>query len=127
MKHLEMILSLLAVVGCAGILFSTVLVTQNSELREENLRLQERLNERQVCPDVMVTCDCPEYEEGYEDAEWVQGCDNLEIPWEELQDLCVGVNGCDKPQAACDPSEMSQKDLEIICAEWSTYGYIPGC
>ena len=54
------------------------------------------------CPAVAVTCVCHEYDEGWDDAQYAEGCD---------------------------PSltELPIDDLRLICAELDEYGYVPGC
>jgi hypothetical protein len=75
-------------------------------LEQEKEELHEQLHEAHAAPDrctpVHVTCECPDYEEGWEDSQYAEGCD---------------------PRA----SEFSMDDLEIMCAEFDVHGYIPGC
>jgi hypothetical protein len=49
---------------------------------------------------VEVTCVCPDYEEGWDDAEYVSGCT---------------------------PEEIDLETLEAMCDEVETFGYIPHC
>lgn len=71
-----------------------------NEVLENELR--EVLRSRSRCEPVQVTCTCPDYEEGWEDAQYVDGCDPA---WDE----------------------MSADDLRLICSELETYGYVPSC
>lgn len=75
------------------------------ELEKKNDDLEGQLHsalvsQSQQCPPVAVTCVCPDYEEGWEDAQHADGCDTEEI---ELE------------------------DLRHMCAELETFGYVPGC
>jgi len=68
-----------------------------------NSDLRQRLDQSEAEPSsVMVTCVCPEYEEGWDDAVSAQGCDP----------------GFD---------ETPIEDLRLICAELDAFGYVPGC
>jgi hypothetical protein len=49
---------------------------------------------------VELTCVCQDYEDGWEDAEYVSGCENEELDLEEI---------------------------EAMCAEFEEFGYAPGC
>jgi hypothetical protein len=86
----------------AGAVFHDLHASAELErLRFDNDRLRDELSRRSVDPiPVVVTCECPEYEEGWEDAEFVEGCAPEEISVEELRDMC--------------------SDLE-------EYGYVPDC
>jgi len=78
------------------------LQTQVDHLKTQNTQLHESLQTQAECPMVNVVCECPEYDEGWDDAQYAEGCD---------------------PRA----SEMSIEDLQVMCAEIETYGYVPGC
>jgi hypothetical protein len=54
------------------------------------------------CADVHVVCECPAYEEGWNDAEYAEGC----IPTEP---------------------ELSEEDIRGMCNELEEYGYVAGC
>ena len=125
MKRLDFMPVVLAL---SALVLAAYVGVMNAELKEENRALQGKLLEEQsepVCPDVYLTCDCPDYEEGFEDGEWVQGCENWEIPLEDLQIMCSGFESC-KPQV-CDPVNMSHQDLTLLCDEFDSYRDIPGC
>lgn len=76
------------------------------QLEADKVELHEQLHEAQSAPDrctpVQVTCVCPEYDEGWEDAQFAEGCD---------------------PSL----SEMPIEELRVICDELEGYGYVPGC
>jgi hypothetical protein len=74
--------------------------TERDLVEQQNLELREILRTRAACTPVQVSCVCPEYEEGWDDAEFAEGCD---------------------------PAGIAIEDLELICAEFSEYGYIPSC
>ena len=115
-----------AIVSCLFLIMATWVALQNADLKEENRHLRDQLDNQQVCPEVRVTCDCPAYEEGFEDCEFVQGCDNFEMPYEDFQMMCSGFNDFDGTQA-CDPADIPPEELRVICAEFDMYGYVPGC
>jgi hypothetical protein len=69
-------------------------------VRYENAALQEKLQPQVACAPVHVTCECPDYDEGWEDSEYMEGCE---------------------------PEELDVEDLRVICDELNQYGYIPGC
>lgn len=69
-------------------------------VQHENAQLHERLHEQVTCAPVHVTCDCPDYEEGWDDAEYVEGCN---------------------------PEEFSVEDFQVMCDDLNQYGYVPGC
>jgi hypothetical protein len=74
-----------------------------AQLSFTNSDLRHRLEQRTIeCPAVQVTCVCPEYDEGWDDAQFAEGCD---------------------------PSftQMGIDDLRLICDELDDYEYIPGC
>lgn len=102
-------------------------VIQYMGLEDEAATLRGKLEGTQeVPPEIRVTCECPAYEEGFDDCEFVQGCDNFEMPYEDFRTMCSGFNDCDDLQA-CDPAEIPHEDLKVICAEFDMYGYVPGC
>jgi len=76
------------------------LQTQLEDSRTENAQLRESLPTQMACAPVQVTCVCPEYEEGWDDAEFAEGCD---------------------------PAEIELEQIELICAELDEYGYVPRC
>jgi hypothetical protein len=78
------------------------LQTQLQVSRMENLQLRETLRSQVTCAPVQVTCECPDYEEGWGDALFAEGC-----PTED-----VGID---------------LEQIELICAELDEYGYVPGC
>jgi len=80
------------------------LQVQIEGLQYRNGQLHERLQvQPQIeCPNVSVTCECPEYDEGWDDAQFSEGCDP-------------------------DINEMGIDELRIICDDLDSYGYIPGC
>jgi hypothetical protein len=71
-------------------------------LQADVVDLQEKLADREVCPDVHVTCNCPEYEEGWDDAEFAEGCTADSFTYSELETMCAdlmyaepeGIPGC---------------------------------
>ena len=71
-------------------------------IEKENVALKIKPWTPMSCPTVQVTCECPEYEEGWDDAQFAEGCD-------------PSVN------------EMAIDDIKLICAELDEYGYVPGC
>jgi len=74
-----------------------------AQLSITNSDLRQRLEQRSIeCPAVQVTCVCPEYDEGWEDAQFAEGCDS-------------------------DMTELPIDDLRLICDDLDDYGYIPGC
>ena len=74
-----------------------------AQLSITNSDLRQRLEQRSIeCPAVQVTCFCPEYDEGWEDAQFAEGCDS-------------------------DMTELPIDDLRLICDDLDDYGYIPGC
>jgi len=74
-------------------------------LEKEKEDLYEQLHEVRAdparCAPVHVTCECPEYDEGWEDAQHAEGCE---------------------PQL-----EMSIDGLRIMCDDLDMYEYEPGC
>lgn len=74
------------------------------ELETKNDVLESQLREGLVgaCSPVHVTCECPDYEEGWDDAQHAEGCD-------------PGV------------SDMSFEDLALVCDQLEEYGYVPSC
>lgn len=75
------------------------------ELEQKNDALESQLHAALVsqaseCAPVQVTCECPDYEEGWQDAEYVEGCET---------------------------EEFSVEDLRHMCEELKTFGYVPGC
>jgi hypothetical protein len=74
-----------------------------AQLSITNSDLRQRLEQRSIeCPAVQVTCVCPEYDEGWEEAQVAEGCDP-------------------------DMTELPIDDLRLICDDLDDYGYIPGC
>jgi len=75
------------------------------DLEDRNADLEKQLHEtllRQpvACTPVEIVCECPDYEEGWDDAEYVSGCD---------------------------PEGIDVETLEVLCSELETYGYVPHC
>lgn len=88
-----------------GLIMATVIVdlgTRNDALEEHVADLERRLRDAKAprCPDVLVTCECPDYEEGWEDAEFAEGCD---------------------------PDPIGIDELRAMCSELEAYGYVPDC
>ena len=96
-KPVQIIL-LVLVVALAAVGWN--LQTQLQAVRADNAQLREALRTQVACAPVEVTCVCPEYEEGWDDAEFAEGCDPAGIPID---------------------------DLEFICAELEEFGYVPRC
>lgn len=71
---------------------------QNPPLEKQQLR--EILRSQMTCAPVRVICECPSYDEGWEDALFVEGCD---------------------------PDAVSLGDVELLCSEFNEYGYAPHC
>lgn len=86
------------------VIFALTLHIQQLERDKEELHQQ--LHESHMAPDrctpVHVTCECPEYDEGWDDAQFAEGCD---------------------PSV----TEMDIDDLRILCDELDSSQYIPGC
>ena len=80
------------------------LQTKNDLLQHRNDELHEMIQKpaQLECPMVAVTCACPEYDEGWEDAQHAIGCDP-------------------------DINEMDLDVLQNICEELDSYGYVPHC
>jgi len=81
----------------------TIWTFRMHELEDRNNVLEQQLHEsllRQSQEPVQVTCVCPEYDEGWDDAEYVSGCD---------------------------PEEIDIEMLEGMCSELETFGYVPRC
>ena len=78
------------------------LQVQNELLQHRNDQLRELVQPQVACAPVHVTCECPEYDEGWDDAQFAEGCDP-------------------------DMTEMDIDALRIVCEELDSYGYIPGC
>jgi len=77
------------------------------KLQDDNDVLEAQLHEALLhqggsCAPVQVTCECPEYDEGWEDAQFMEGCDP-------------------------DMGEIPIEDLQVMCADLENYEYIPGC
>lgn len=91
-----------------GVLVATVFmmgwmgVLQHSlqQAEAENRDLRQQLGRGGACAPVMVTCSCPEYEEGWDDAKFVEGCV---------------------------PHELDPEALEVMCDELDSLGYVPRC
>lgn len=49
--------------------------TQLENSRAEVFELREVLHTQVTCTPVQVTCVCPEYDQGWDDAEFAEGCD----------------------------------------------------
>lgn len=78
-------------------------------LQRENEYLREQLEkerERPLSPIVRVVCECPDYEDGWDDAE------SMMVQAEE----CV-----------CREGELSDDDIKSMCADLEEYGYVPAC
>jgi len=80
------------------------LQSQNDLLQNRNDKLHELIQRpaQLECPMVSVTCECPEYDEGWGDAQHANGCDS-------------------------DMSGISVEELRIMCDDLATYQDIPGC
>lgn len=96
-RHSLQLVLLILIVALAAVGWH--LQSQVQVLRGENLNLRENRSAGSCTP-VDVSCTCPEYEQGWDDAEYVAGCEPAEIPIEEL---------------------------EAICADLHEYGYAAGC
>jgi len=90
--------ALASIVGLSALGWN--LQTQLAISRIENVQLRETLRTQVTCPPVQVTCVCPEYDEGWDDAQFAEGCD---------------------------PEGIALEDLEFVCAELNEFGYIPAC
>ena len=81
---------------------------QMRQLEDRNNSLEQQLRESlirqtlacQPQEPVMVTCVCPEYDEGWDDAEYVSGCS---------------------------PEEIDLETLQGMCSELEAFGYVPHC
>lgn len=80
------------------------LQVQTDQLRHRNDQLYELLQQpsQLECPMVAVVCECPDYDEGWEDAQFAEGCDP------DLGSMDIG-------------------ELQGICDELNSYGYVPSC
>ena len=76
------------------------LQVHNDLLRYRNDQLRELVQPQVACAPVQVTCVCPDYEEGWDDSEYLDGCS---------------------------PEELDIEELRIVCDELNQYNYIPGC
>lgn len=87
----------------ALVVFALTLRVQMLETEKEDLyqQLHEAHAEPDRCTPVHVTCECPEYDEGWEDAQHAEGCE---------------------PQLG-----MTIDGLQIMCADLDMYEYVPGC
>lgn len=76
----------LVILGC----WIWSLQTQIDLLQYRNDQFQELLKPQAACTPVQVACVCPDYDEGWEDAQFVEGCDPAlgEIPIEDLRAMC---------------------------------------
>jgi hypothetical protein len=91
-----------AVTGFIGLGIALVGVLHILGLQAKVTELQGKLADREVCPDVQVTCNCPQYEEGWDDAEFSRGCTPESFTYEELENMCEeimfpepnGIPGC---------------------------------
>lgn len=99
----------LPAVAITAVVFGIVFGTswRIHELESKNEVLESQLHEALLdrgdgCPSVHVTCECPEYDEGWDDAQFAEGCDP-------------------------DMSEIAIDDLRLMCDELDSYGYIPDC
>ena len=70
----------------------------HTELQIEQLRVQDLQEERVP---VQVSCVCPAYEDGWDDAEYVEDLD------------CEGGHDIE--------------DLRLMCVELEEFGYVPDC
>jgi hypothetical protein len=71
------------------------------QLRLDNVRLRDELSRRALEPlPVVVTCECPDYEEGWEDSEFAEGCN---------------------------PEPISLEEMRTMCSDLEEYGYEPDC
>jgi hypothetical protein len=89
------LLLFVVIVGLVGAIF---------QLQSVNRQLQYQLDQLSdlECPEVYVECVCPEYDQGWEDASFAEGCEPT-------------------------VDEMSFEELELICQQIEDYGYIPDC
>jgi len=80
------------------------LQTQNDLLQYRNDQLHEMIQKSSQleCPMVAVTCECPEYDEGWDDAQFSEGCDTS-------------------------LSEFSFEELRLMCDDLDSYDQTPGC
>ena len=77
------------------------------ELEGQNRLLENQLHDTlsrapSECSPVHVTCVCPEYEEGWDDAQFSEGCDTS-------------------------LSEFSFEELRLMCDDLDSYDQTPGC
>ena len=96
--------------GAAAVVY--VLTILGLSLRIELLEVQNGELESQLhdvlvksptaCPAVLVTCECPNYDAGWDDAEYLEGC-------------------------GPDMNELSLEDLMIMCAGFDVDDHIAGC
>lgn len=102
-----MLLSTVAIVSGLGASWKI------AALRAENLQLRRQVHQAiesrppPECPVARVVCECPAYEQGWDDAEVAGGCD-------------PGAEGCDL-------ESLDDETLETICGELGLYGYVPRC
>lgn len=99
-RKLLRVLVLLAVVSSLLVAWRvSALEAENSELRR---RLQDALVPQRPleCPVVQIVCECLEYEQEWDDAEFVGGCD---------------------------PETLDAETIESLCGEFDLYGYMPHC
>lgn len=90
----EKIISILLL--CSVCLSLGIYLGQGSDHRQPPTVIDLRAPQPGVCPPVQVTCECPAYEQGWEDADFVRG--------EIDDDYC------------------SPENLEQVCADFIEYG-----
>jgi hypothetical protein len=89
------LLLFVVIVGLVGAVFQLQAANRDLHYQLDRLGILE-------CSPVHVECVCPDYDQGWEDAAFAEGCDS-----------------------ALD--EMSFDELKVMCQEIEDYGEIPGC
>jgi hypothetical protein len=101
MKSLRWSLTVNVILATAIVSLLVWIATLDGMLKDSTRRIKEEHLHHTTCPPVQVTCVCPDYEDGWEDAEHAVGCD---------------------PDSGFDIEE-----LRALCEDLETYGYVPSC
>lgn len=102
--YLEVVLLCAVLISMTGLLFASMewrSAEKQKELLEERIRFMEMRDLLDARP-THVVCECPAYEDGWDDAEVAEGCSPTEI-------------------------SISEEDLREMCSELEEYGYVPDC
>ena len=93
MKKFPYLAAVVLAAATFGVVFGTSWRVHDLEMKNGILESQLHealLRPEGMCPAVYVACECPEYDEGWDDAQFAEGCDPdlNELPIEDLRTIC---------------------------------------